>query len=130
MFFSLLQDDFPVFVVHLGDGICMLKTDWAEALVILETVAPYLQLVLMGAPFSNNIDKDSKTLRKYYTGVLNTAFDKLTRALWPSVSYWTLIDWSNMGGLPVNSFDFHKVRWRALLREYSNEGSFTNFLLC
>lgn len=95
----------------------MLKTDWAEALVILETLAPYLQLVLMNPPFANNIDKESKILRKYYSGVLTTAFDKLTRALWPSVSYWTLVDWTGMGVEPVNSHEFHKVRWRALLRE-------------
>lgn len=98
----------------------MLRSDWATLLPILETLMPFLQLVMMPSAQSKRIDKDSRMLRKYYLNVLNGAFDKLTRAIWPSVTYWTLNDWFNMGASPLMCKKFHHVRWKAVVGELNS----------
>lgn len=65
---------------------------------------------------AKEMDPASKRLRTYHTSVLNCAFDKLTRALWPSVTYWTLTDWMNENVATLD-IRFHKARFEAMACE-------------
>jgi hypothetical protein len=96
----------------------MLKTDWVEIRPILESLMPHITLLAKPTAMVQAFDSESKQLRTYYSSVMNCAFDKLTRALWPSVSYWTLTDWM-CSKVETLEFDFHERRFEAMTREFS-----------
>lgn len=100
-------------VIHVVNGLCLLKSDWVEILPILKSLMPHFHLLKFAPPVVRDMDPTSKQLRTYYASVLNSAFDKLTRALWPSVSYWTLTDWMNRKVDPLDAY-FHQTRFSAL----------------
>lgn len=115
----MLKDGEARNVLHVRGGIVILEEDvqyilkpMRAGLTYFYEVHPWTQNRIMMATAS------MKAKKSHYEQALMTAFDRITRALWPSVTYWDLLPATRRTFRPKSCNAYHKLRWNAFLGEY------------
>lgn len=104
--------------LHITHGICMLERDIADVLPPLRLGLKYLNILDLQKVHKTPKPGNNRCPIAYMRRGMDAAMDRLTRALWPSVTYWNLGQRREADSTSSNKHPYHAARIEALKRVY------------
>jgi hypothetical protein len=101
-------------VLHVKDGLCLLERDLADILHPVRTSFSFLAVVRHCEMYGYTLTPPYAAMKTYMRQAISAMFDRLTRAFWPSVTYWDLGTPDKPEFVPAETSDFHRMRWDAM----------------